>query len=74
MALVRPSSPDNPGNHYIYETDENGSPGLMVDFEFYSLERLRSLVCFALRSKRTLPWNGYVNRIVADWVIAQIKC
>jgi len=74
MALVRPSTPDNPGNHYIYVCEERGVPGLMVDFKFYPLEHLRSLVCFSLRLNKTLPWNNYVNKIVANWVIAQIKC
>ena len=74
MALVRPSTPDNPGAHYIYETDEEGIPGLMVDFEFFPLERLRSLVYVALQCKTKLPWSDYVNKVITKWIIAQIKC
>ncbi len=75
MALVRPSTPGNPGCHYIYETvNDKGWTGLMVDGEFFPLERLKSLVHVALATKRTLPWNRYVNGKVAKWVINQMKC
>ena len=72
MALVRPSTPGNPGAHYVYEMDQDGVPGLMVDGVWYNYLRLQSLVHRALLTKEKLPWSKYVNRIVAKWVIAKI--
>ena len=74
MALVRPSTPGNFGCHYVYQTTEDGVNGLMVDNTFYSEERLKSMVHVSLVTKRTLPWNRYVNGKVALWVMNQIKC
>ena len=72
MALVRPSTPGNTGAHYVYEMDQGGVPGLMVDGKFYNFLRLQSLVHRALLTKETLPWSRYVNKVVAKWVIAKI--
>ena len=70
MALVRPSTPGNPGCHYIYEVVD----GLMIDDVFYASATLRSLVRRSLLTKMTLPWSSYVNGKVAKWVIKQIDC